>query len=433
LLANASTLFLSNPMKASSKFLPLLIIFVFFCFNAYACLPGAHQSLKHSHKTVKNTTAVAIPETGGLIRVLLASSSESITYRTTTDCKIYEGEDKVYAVDKNTTITVRLLGKEIRLTADDKQYTGAQFSVAPSQDDELLQYGSKKYRGNITFLPAKNQIYVVNALQLESYLCGVLPAELGNSQTKDIDAAIEAFAIVARTFAVQKSAAKNKFYDIEGTTNAQVYGGAGIEKQVFNDAISHTSGKILMYQGGVAQLFYSACCGGVTEDASNVFNKQEIPYLTSHPDGDPANCATSPVFEWKEEYTAKQFKQYLSKQSDASKEITDVKVTKTLPSGRVSELTIEFEDGTAQVIAGKNIRQTIRRAANGAILKSSLFEVDIKKSDGFVTRIILNGKGNGHGVGLCQWGAMSLAKQGRSAEDILEFYFPGTQIKEIDD
>ncbi len=432
MLANAPTLFLSNSMKASSKFLPLLTIIVFFCFNSYACLPGAHQSLKRSHKTAK-TISTQVPETGGLIRVLLATASESVNYRPNIDCKIFDGDEKICSVDKNTTISLRIVGKELRLTVDEKVYNAAQIIITPSNDDELLQYGSKKYRGSIFFVPAKNQMYTVNVLPLESYLCGVLPVELGNSQTKNIDAAIEAFAIVARTFAVQKITTKNKLYDIEGTTNAQVYGGADVEKPIFNDAIVHTSGKILMYQDGVAQLFYSACCGGVTEDASNVFNKQEIPYLTSHPDGDPANCATSPAFEWKEEYTANQFKQYLPKRTDTQKEITDVKVTKTLSSGRVSELTVEFEDGTTQLIAGKTIRQTIRRAANGAILKSSLFEVETKKSDGLVTRVILNGKGNGHGVGLCQWGAFNMAKQGRSAEDILEFYFPGTQLKEIDD
>lgn len=429
MLANSPTLFLSNQMKTSLKFLTFLIFFIFFCCNSYACLPAFHQAAKHAHKNQKTV----VPEAGAPIRVLLATSGENLTYRPNVDCVIYKGDEKLGTVEKNSSLTFRSHTKEVRLTIEDKQYADALFTLRPSSDDELLQYGSKKCRGTLLFSCDKNQIYVVNSLSLESYLCGVLPVELGNSQTKNIDAAIEAFAIVARTFAVQKSTIKNRLYDIEGSTNAQVYGGAGVEKSVFTDAIKHTEGKILTYQGEVAQLFYSACCGGVTEDASNVFNKQEIPYLTSHTDGEPANCASSPAFAWTEEYTANQFRQYLVKKDDAKKEIADVKVTKTFSSGRVSELTVEFEDGTTQVIAGKNIRQTIRRAANGAILRSSLFEVETKKSDGVVTKIILNGKGNGHGVGLCQWGAFDLAKHGRSAEDILEFYFPGTQIKEIDD
>ena len=429
MLANSPTLFLSNQMKTSLKFLPVFIIFIFLCCNSYACLPAYHHSKKITHKT---KTSV-VPEAGAPVRVLLATSGESLTYKLNVDCVIYKGDEKLGTFEKNVSITFRSHAKEIRLIIDDKQYVDALFTLTPSSNDEFLQYGSKKYRGNISFGCDKNQIYVINSLSLESYLCGVLPVELGNSQTKNIDAAVEAFAIVARTFAVQKSTTKNRLYDIEGSTNAQVYGGAGVEKSVFTDAIKHTEGKILTYQGEVAQLFYSACCGGVTEDASNVFNKQEIPYLTSHADGDPANCTSSPAFTWTEEYTANQFRQYLVKKGDAQKEIADVKITKTYSSGRVSELTVEFEDGTAQIIAGKNIRQTIRRAANGAILRSSLFEIDTKKSDGVVTKIILNGKGNGHGVGLCQWGAFNLAKLGRSAEDILEFYFPGTQIKEIDD
>ena len=368
-----------------------------------------------------------------LIKVLIGSSQGSCTYITNVDCLLFEGDEKIGIIKKHNNISITSHKNEIKLSVTEKHLTDTLFTLTPVNEDEFFTYNGKRYRGSLQIGSEKNSVFFVNSLSLEEYLQGVLPVELGNSETKNIDAALEAFAIVARTFAIEKCSDKNRLYNIEATTNAQLYAGQSAEKEVFNQAIKKTESLILTYKNEIAEPFYSSSCGGTTEDATNVFSKRPIPYLTSHSDSDPGYCSNSPVYAWTETYTGAQFKKYVLKNDEQQKEITDVAITKQFPSGRVSELTISFDDSTSQILTSKNVRQVIRRPANGAILRSSLFTIDVQKTDSIVTKIVLHGKGNGHGVGLCQWGSFTMARLGFTMKEILDFYFPGTEIMSLHD
>ena len=224
--------------------------------------------------------------------------------------------------------------------------------------------------------------------------------------------ALKALAICIRTYAVNKIEDGKFYFDIYADTRDQVYGGI--------DA---------------ATIFYHSTCGGFTESSENVFTTTQIPYLESIKDGDDPNCKISPRFSWQEKYTKKLIVDRLKNNSlpdDQDYTLDDVSVISRFGSGRVNELELDLEDENGEdkslIIKGNEIRSIIRTADGKNILWSTMFEVSINSD-----YVILSGKGFGHGVGLCQWGAIALSQNRWSYTGILEHYFPGTTVEGIYD
>lgn len=110
-------------------------------------------------------------------------------------------------------------------------------------------------------------------------------------------------------------------------------------------------------------------------------------------------------------------------------QITDVAVGRTSASGRVAELRVVFEHGDVRV-PGPNVRAVLR-ADTGQPLHSTAFQLSVTKQDGRVERVAAAGAGSGHGVGLCQWGAVGRARAGQNYRRILTTYFPGTSVARL--
>jgi stage II sporulation protein D len=189
---------------------------------------------------------------------------------------------------------------------------------------------------------------------------------------------------------------------------------------------------ILTYDNEPAITFYHSTCGGFTEDASNVFSIKNAPYLQSIKDGDEPLCSISPKFAWTEFYSADEFIQRLRAAgliTGFAWKLDTINVVSRFKSGRVNELRITLKDDENQLktvkIYGNNIRNIIRTSDNKSILNSTLF--DIRKGENDNVTII--GRGYGHGVGLCQFGAINLSRMGKDFVYILSHYYPGTKIK----
>jgi stage II sporulation protein D len=153
-------------------------------------------------------------------------------------------------------------------------------------------------------------------------------------------------------------------------------------------------------------------------------------------DGDEAYCKISPRYEWTEKYTESIFieRLYKAKLIESKKyKLSDVKVKSRFNSGRVNELDIIVNNGEeiqkTIFLLGNQIRSIIRSSDDKSILRSTLFNIYLDDEN----NIIITGKGNGHGVGLCQWGAIGQSKKGKDYKEILNHYFPGTNIKSIYD
>ncbi len=158
----------------------------------------------------------------------------------------------------------------------------AGFIFAPGSDAGNLSLDGNPYRGVLDVsLNPKGRITVVNQLGTEEYLLGVVPAELNPDQYPEFNA-LAAQAIAARTYALKHMGRfRSEGYDLTADTRTQVYKGAAFEKEATNQAVRQTYGMAIYYQDKVIDAMYMSTCGGRTEDFSNVFDADPVPYLKS--------------------------------------------------------------------------------------------------------------------------------------------------------
>ncbi|MCU0342937.1 MAG: SpoIID/LytB domain-containing protein [Ignavibacterium sp.] len=325
---------------------------------------------------------------------------------------------------------------EVSLTIGNKDFSADRFFLLSDDENEIIKIDGRQFRGRLVISNVDSEIKMVNQIGLEDYVKGVMTKEMPIGKGTENYDALKAFSICARTYAYNKINENKNFFDIYPDTRDQVYGGVEGETNFTNEIVDETAGQILVYENEPAIIFYHSTCGGFTEDVSNVFSKKNISYLSGIKDGDEPYCKISPRFEWTEEYSESTLIERLfnAKLIESKRyRISDINIKSRFNSGRVNELEITLKDNSGKenniLISGNRIRSIIRSADDKSILRSTFFNTDIDNNK----NIIISGKGNGHGVGLCQWGAIGQSKKGIDFEEILNHYFPGTKVKSIYD
>ena len=368
------------------------------------------------------------------IRVLISDNDNNLIYKVENPIFLYSEEKEIAIVKKGNILTFSPEGSSLNLTISGRAFYGKYFELKSDGTNNKISYKGKEYRGYLKIIADENSVKVINRISLEDYLKGVVPAEMPIGPGTSYFQALKAFAICARTYAVMKMGNNNSLFDVYLDTRDQVYSGADAERLLSDKAVDETKNLILAYEGKPAIVFYSAACGGHTGNASNVFKGTDEPYLQGVKDGDPPNCSIEPHFIWTEKYSEKIFIDRLKSAGyvrDNNYKLIDVKVESRFKSGRVNDLQIILvsDKGNKKIINinGNNIRSVIRTADDKHILRSTMFNI-YKNNNGDV---IIDGKGNGHGVGLCQWGAINQSIEGRNYKQILSYYFPGTEIQEL--
>ena len=373
-------------------------------------------------------------ENGSLIRVLLEEQPDS--YQFINDAPLYlkSGNSYLALINPGNKLSVSNSGDEIKVAIEGKDFSGKDLEFVSESPGDPVSYKGNSYHGSINLVAAEKGISIVNYLTLEQYLKGVIPKEMPSGQGNEYYEALKAFTICARTYTVTKLKENKKQFDVFADTRDQVYGGSSIEKEMINNVVDETRGLILTYGDTPAVTFYSSTCGGYTEDAANVFKNVDLPYLKGVKDGNEPYCSISPKFTWTETFPEARFIQRLVSAGyldNSAYTVKDVNINSTFRSGRINELEIDLSDkynkSKSVRLYGNNIRYVLRTSGN-SILESNNFTVARKGED-----IIINGKGYGHGVGLCQWGALEQSKEGRTYEEILSFYYPGTKIEKYND
>ena len=368
-------------------------------------------------------------DNSNLIRVLLDEKLNSFTY-TADNSVILKNEMKtITGVDKGNILLFSADGNNVKLLLDDKTYSAKFFQILP-EDARSLKVSNKYYKGAFRISSQNKKIQVINTISLEEYIKGVVPLEMPVGKGTENFEALKAFSICVRTYALKKLNSNNN-YDIYNDTRDQVYGGENSEQIISNKAIQETRGLILTYDNTPAATFYHSTCGGYTEDGTNVFSVKNAPYLQSIKDGDEPNCIISPKFQWTETYQDFEFINRLRTAgyiSGPEWKLSSIGINSRFKSGRVNELqiTLKGDGDTDKVVKiyGNNIRKIIRTSDNLAILNSCFFDLSVDNKN----NIIISGKGYGHGVGLCQWGAINLSRKGKDFVYILSHYYPGTKI-----
>ena len=310
----------------------------------------------------------------------------------------------------------------------------------PLTSDSFITWDGKRYRGELVITVADSGVLVVNRLSMDSYLRGVVPLEIGNRTSAEV-AAVQAQAVAARTYAY-KHLKTTRAFDMYATVQDQVYGGVDAEKPQSDTAIMTTADVVVLYNGQPITTPYHSTCGGSTAGVSEVwYDQPDQPYLRPVSDRIPGTnnfyCDPSPRFSWTQSYDAAGLRavmgKYLAAYTSAPKnglgKITDIREQGRTPSGRVAALAVQTESGTYS-LRGDDIRFVLRDP-KGAILNSTNFTFTKETSGGEISTFNLNGRGYGHGIGMCQWGAIGRARAGQNYRTILETYYPGTTIGRI--
>ena len=256
---------------------------------------------------------------------------------------------------------------------------------------------------------------VINQVDLEEYVKGVVPAEVNSSWHPEM---LKAQAVAARTYALyQQMLSAARDYDVVATVQDQVYKGKNGVDAAVSRAVDQTRGLVLTYQNAPIYAAFSSTTAGLTEDAMNVWAK-DYPYLKG------VECPfdlDSPYYHWTVSFRLDKLEESLRQQGFAVGAIASMEPLLFSRGGRVAKLRVVHSEGEL-ILRGEDLR----RAVGYSIVPSTQFTIDSIGQD-----IVLSGYGAGHAVGMCQWGAKELAELGYPFSTILSYYYPGTELQDM--
>jgi stage II sporulation protein D len=313
--------------------------------------------------------------------------------------------------------------------------------VEPMDGETLLQIGEARYAGAIELLPATGGLTVVNELPLERYLRGVVAREMSGSDA--VIEAVKAQAIAARTYALKRLGSRAPLgFDLFGDVQDQVYGGEGGVSPGVERALSETRGQVMLSEGLLIDAYFHSTCGGTTAGVEEAFPEPPVPYLVSVDDNGAEGgyyCEGSRYFRWQSRYDRDRLESLLAANVGRFTalppagfgDLHDVDIAESSPGGRVLALRIETSTGSFQVVRN-DIRWLF--AENDSLgLRSTLFLLRKERRGGVVDEVAFTGGGWGHGVGMCQMGAIGRAAAGTAHAEILTHYYRGVRLERLYD
>ena len=312
------------------------------------------------------------------------------------------------------------------------------------------------FAGALKLIAEGDLVTAVNVIGIEDYLLSVISSEMKSSAPTEF---LKAHAVISRSWALLKIRNRGaaavpvrekvsegeiiRWYDGDGHERFDVCADdhcqryQGLTRAVghrIKEAIDETWGEVLSYEGKVCDARFSKCCGGKTEIFSTCWDDTDYPYLVSKDDPycgravpgllrtvlNDYDMETESFYRWKAGYGTEELSALVRERTgiDFGTVISMIPVLRG-PSGRIVKL--EIAGTKKKMVFGKELE--IRRILSRSHLYSSAF--DIKSGNG---RFVLEGKGWGHGVGLCQIGAAVMAAEGAGYKEIVDFYYPGTFI-----
>ena len=255
-------------------------------------------------------------------------------------------------------------------------------------------------------------LLVVNRVPLEEYVEGVVGSEVNPEWHEEV---LKTQAVAARTYVLHKKLEnEERPFDVYAGVQDQVYAGRRRVNDAVHHAVKATRGQVITYEGRPIFAAYSSTAAGHTEDAVNVWAK-DFPYLRG------VECPfdqESPRYEWHVAIPFDVIESRLREEGYAMGWLATLTPYSMTKAGRVNEVRI-LHSGGELIVTG----QDFRRILGYATLFSTQFHIDRIGRD-----VAFSGKGAGHGVGLCQWGAKEMAELGYRYQSILHYYYPGTEI-----
>ena len=279
-----------------------------------------------------------------------------------------------------------------------------------------LFMNGQPYRGSIEMRSAGGTISVINILTVDDYLLSVVPGEIPANWEEE---ALKAQAVAARTYTYYQILANSKKpdgFDLEATTNSQVYRGMNEEKPRTTEAVRETSGEIITFDAKPILSYFHSTCGGKTIDDSHVWNTSHLPYLEGVSCG---FCTDSTKFEWESRLSLDEIRNSLLKKYSALGAIQNISFRKK--DDRVTEVYIRHSRGNLKITGN-----TFRLLFPPEKVRSLYFT-----SKKYNSGLVLAGHGWGHGVGMCQWGARGMALRGYRYQEILKHYYTDVALTSV--
>ena len=334
------------------------------------------------------------------------------------------------------TATLTREGAAIRAQVAGGSLAGFEAAVVSVEDSGYVRVADRDYRGVLDLVVVGPGVTVVNRVAVEDYLVGVVNAEMGRRAPGELEA-LAAQAVISRTVAVKSiDRTPQRGFDVLATVADQAYLGVASELPQGAEAVASTRGQVLAQGGVVIDAFFHSTCGGRTAEPTEVFaGAGGRPYLRSVSDqaADGTDyCAISPRYRWREEWSSSELTTTLREtlRRPALGRVDGVDVTTRGSTGRVMAVTVRHAGGRDLVQGANPVRQALRPSAGG-LLRSSHFDLRAGARTGGAAGLIAEGRGAGHGVGLCQWGAVGRARAGARWEEILLAYFPGAEVARL--
>ena len=294
---------------------------------------------------------------------------------------------------------------------------GNKIKISPKNQSDFLKVGKLKIRGSLIARSVqKSKLTLVNELDLDSYLKGVLPREVIVSWPME---ALKSQAVASRTYLLSHLGRHQKDgFDVCRQVHCQVYGGMNKEHPQTSKAVEETKNEVLLYNGKPIGAFFHACCGGHTEKIGAVWGSTNKPYLPA------VRCGygkAAPWFEWSLSVSNDDIVQLLKK-ADLIKgnKLKSLRVKKKSRSSRAETVSVQTNKGVYNLSGN-----SFRLAMHPEKIRSTLWTNLSKHKNGYKFK----GRGWGHGVGMCQWGARGQALQNRSYKKILAFYYPKAELR----
>ena len=280
--------------------------------------------------------------------------------------------------------------------------------------DVRIRSGSdtRTYTGSLEVSVEHDDLRLVNLVPIEDYVASVVGSEYG----LDDEEGTKAMAIVARTYALF---ALQQNRDLHDSERSQVYQGLQKANARARAAARATAGQVLTHDGRLIEAVYSASNGGRTASNESAWGSSELPYFRSRKD--PWDARVSPHASWTWEVSEKDLEQAASRAFGM--DVRNIRIRETAKDGRVVEVRLEGR-GTDKTISGSSFRAAMARTFGAMTLKSAYFDMSSKRN-----RYVFKGHGFGHGVGMSQWGAHGMARAGHGYQEILDFYYRGTDIE----
>jgi stage II sporulation protein D len=342
------------------------------------------------------------------LRVLLLNGVPTVDVSCSASLNAIDPSGRVVALkpDRTTRWSVR----NGRISADD---VGAFASPLRLEAPFVISVNGRPYRGSFVLHAKAGKLIVVNEIDLEDYLYGVVPGEVPKSWSDEV---IKAQSVVARTFAQSRRTADSRsIWDLDDSTLSQMYGGYAKEDDRVSRLVDRTAGEVLFYGGKPAVAYYHSTCGGRTEDSGNVWSSSLF-YLRPVP---CSWCKDSPYLTWSLALPVTKLAARLgTKANDFDIRSLQVRIIGRNESGRVSRIEVSDSDH-AIVMKGNEFRNLVGTTE----LKSLNFATIRRGND-----IVFQGRGWGHGVGMCQWGAKSMSDAGTDYRRILQYYYRGVKL-----